>query len=215
MDRIRTPMQADKTAGPHRSFTDWMRARTRGLLEPMAAFFNRLGIHPNTMTLIGLLISVIGAFWVAQGRMTLGGLFILIGGPFDALDGTMARLRGQPTKFGAFVDSVTDRWSEMLILFGLLYFYLTSADPWAWLNCLLVFLAAMGSVMVSYTKARAEALGYDCNVGVLTRMERYLVIAPGLLLNLPALMLWIVAILANVTALQRALHVRAQARRQA
>lgn len=208
-------MQADKAPSRRATLTDWVRARTRGLLEPIAAFFNRLGIHPNTMTLIGLMINLIGAFWVAQGWMTLGGLFIVIGGPFDALDGTMARLRGQPTTFGAFVDSVTDRWSEMLILFGLLYYYLSIDDPAAWLHSLLVFLATMGSVMVSYTKARAEALGYDCDVGVLTRMERYLVMAPGLLLNLPGVMLWIVAILANVTALQRALHVRAQARRQA
>jgi CDP-diacylglycerol--glycerol-3-phosphate 3-phosphatidyltransferase len=125
----------------------------------------------------------------------------------------MARLLGQPTKFGAFVDSVTDRWSEMLIFLGLLYYYLQRGDPAAALVCILVFIATMGSVMVSYTKARAEALGFDCNVGLLTRMERYLVLAPGLLLNLPVVALWVIAVLANVTALQRALYVRRQARK--
>ena len=153
--------------------TDWVRANTHGFLTPIAGFFVRLGLHPNSMTLLG-----------------------------------------QPTKFGAFVDSVTDRWSEMLIFMGLLYYYLTSGHPLAWLYCLLVFAATMGSVMVSYTKARAEALGFDCNVGVLTRLERYLVLAPALVFNVPWLALWIVAILANYTALQRAWHVRGQRDRQ-
>ena len=189
--------------------TDWMRRNFKGLLDPLAAFFIRLGLKPNTMTLAGFLISVAGALVLTQGYMPLGGLLILLAGPFDALDGSMARQLGQPTKFGAFVDSVTDRWSEMLILMGLLYYYLVQGNQ---LACLLVFAATMGSVMVSYTKARAEALGFDCNVGVLTRMERYLVMGPALVVNLPWLALWILAILANVTALQRALYVRRQAR---
>jgi CDP-diacylglycerol--glycerol-3-phosphate 3-phosphatidyltransferase len=118
---------------------------------------------------------------------------------------------GQPTKFGAFVDSVTDRWSEMLIFFGLLYYYLQQGNL---LFCLLIFLATMGSVMVSYTKARAEALGFDCNVGVLTRLERYLVMAPALVLNAPWAAVAVIAVLANVTALQRTAYVRQQARKQ-
>jgi CDP-diacylglycerol---glycerol-3-phosphate 3-phosphatidyltransferase len=106
---------------------------------------------------------------------------------------------------------VTDRWSEMLILLGLLYYYASHGNL---LYSLLVFIAAMGSVMVSYTKARGEALGFDCSVGVLTRMERYLVMAPALLFNVPWLGLWIIAALANFTALQRAAHVRQQALRR-
>lgn len=206
-------MQADKPKPKPLTPTDWMRARFKGVVEPLADFFIRLGVTPNMMTLAGLGLNVAGAVLVAGGAMTAGGLFILIGGPFDGLDGAMARRLGQPTKFGAFVDSVTDRWSEMLIFMGLLFYYLSSNHPQALLYSLLVFLATMGSVMVSYTKARAETLGFDCNVGVLTRMERYLVMAPALVLNLPWLALWIVAILANVTALQRVWHVRQQARR--
>ncbi len=204
-------MQAEKTESKALTFTGWMRVQTKGVVEPLAGFFIRLGIHPNTMTLIGLAGNAIGAVFLALGNMTIGGIFILLSGPFDGLDGAMARQLGQPTKFGAFVDSVTDRWSEMLILMGLLYYYLNSGQPNAWLYCLLVFAATMGSVMVSYTKARAEALGFDCNVGVLTRLERYLIMAPALVLNIPWLALWIIAILANVTALQRAWHVRKQA----
>jgi CDP-diacylglycerol--glycerol-3-phosphate 3-phosphatidyltransferase len=192
--------------------TDWMRGRLKGVIEPAAEFCLRLGLTPNLMTALGLALNAAGAVLVALGQVSWGGVLILIGGPFDGLDGAMARRLGQPTKFGAFVDSVTDRWSEMLIFMGLLYYYVTGSDPLAWLYALLVFLATMGSVMVSYTKARAEALGFDCNVGVLTRMERYLVMAPALVFNVPWLALWVVAILANVTALQRAWHVRRQAR---
>ncbi|MBI4771916.1 MAG: CDP-alcohol phosphatidyltransferase family protein, partial [Chloroflexi bacterium] len=162
------------------------------------------------MTIFGLAGNIAGAAFLAHGDMTVGGLLILLSGPFDALDGTMARRLGQPTRFGAFVDSVNDRWSEMLIFMGLLYYYLQQG---ATLVCLLVFAATMGSVMVSYTKARAESLGFDCNVGVLTRLERYLVMAPALVFNVPWVALWVVAVLANVTALQRMAYVRRQARK--
>ena len=205
-------MQAPQTEPKRLTFTGWMRLQTKGILEPLADFFIRLGLHPNTMTLIGLAGNIVGAVFLAFGFMTVGGLFILLSGPFDGLDGTMARKLGQPTHFGAFVDSVTDRWSEMLILLGLLIHYLQRPEGY-FLPVVLVFVATMGSVMVSYTKARAEALGFDCNVGVLTRMERYLVMTPALLLNLPQVALWAIAILANVTALQRTLYVRRQARK--
>jgi CDP-diacylglycerol--glycerol-3-phosphate 3-phosphatidyltransferase len=141
--------------------------------------------------------------------MTIGGLIILLMAPLDALDGTMARLSGQSSKWGAFTDSVTDRWSEIFIFMGLLYYYLGQGNR---LLCLLVFAAAAGSLMVSYTKSRAETLGFDCNVGVLTRMERFLVLAPGLVLNLPWLAVSVIAVLGNFTALQRAWYVRGQAK---
>lgn len=203
-------MTADESARKRVTPTDWMRGRFKGVLDALAGGLIRLGLTPNLMTGLGFALSVAGAVFLSQGQMLAGGLLILIAGPFDALDGSMARLLGQPTKFGAFVDSVTDRWSEMLIFLGLLVYYLQQGDA---LGAVLVFAATMGSVMVSYTKARAEALGFECNVGILTRMERYLVLAPGLILNLPIVALWIIAVLANVTAAQRALYVRAQAKR--
>ncbi len=206
-------MTVDETVKKRVTPTDWMRQRFKGTLDAVAGGLIKLGLTPNIMTGLGFALTGLGAYFLSQGHMVLGGVFILIAGPFDALDGSMARLLGQPTKFGAFTDSVTDRWSEMLIFLGLLYHYLQGNDPSAALVCILIFIATMGSVMVSYTKARAEALGFDCNVGILTRMERYLVLAPGLLLNLPVVALWIIAVLANVTALQRALYVRRQARR--
>jgi CDP-diacylglycerol--glycerol-3-phosphate 3-phosphatidyltransferase len=140
--------------------------------------------------------------------MLAGGILILLMGPVDALDGAMARLRGQPTKFGAFVDSVTDRYSELVIFLGLLFFYLQRED---WLTAGVVYLAAAGSVLVSYVRARGQSLGYDTKVGLLTRFERYMVLAPALIFNIPWLGAWIIAIFANFTAVQRILDVRRQA----
>ncbi len=198
------------------SLTDRARVAFKGSLDAAAGVLVRLGLHPNTVTLFGLALNGGGAVLLALGHIQLGGLVMLLGVPLDAVDGSMARLLGKPTKFGAFVDSVSDRWSELFLFFGLLYFYISQmpVDPWANVNALVVFAAMAGSLMVSYTKSRAETLGFDCNVGVLTRFERYLVLLPGLLLNLPWLALWIVAVLGNFTAIQRAWHVTAQALKQ-
>lgn len=190
------------------SFTDRMRSLFKWLLDPIGAFLNGLGLTPNAMTMFGLLGNVVGAFFIASGNIFMGGLLVLVMWPIDALDGTMARLRGEPSDFGAFVDSVTDRYSELVIFGGLLYYFVSQGDL---LASMLVFLSASGSVLVSYTRARAEALGYSAKIGALTRVERYLVLAPGLVFNIPLVSMWIIAILANFTALQRILYVRGQA----
>jgi CDP-diacylglycerol--glycerol-3-phosphate 3-phosphatidyltransferase len=189
------------------TLTDRMRVWFRGVLDPIGGFFNRVGLKPNTMTLLGLIGNTLGAYFLTQGKMTLGGLIILLMGPVDALDGTMARLRGEPGDFGAFVDSVTDRYSE-LIIFGGLFIYFILEDQW--LAAVLSYLAAAGSVLVSYTRARAQSLGYDTKVGILTRMERYLVLAPTLVLNIPLVGVAIIALFANFTALQRIWDIRRQ-----
>jgi len=106
------------------TLTDRMRVWFRGILDPIGGFLNRLGLKPNTITLLGLIGNTLGAYFLAQGKMTLGGVIILLMGPVDALDGTMARLRGESSDFGAFVDSVTDRYSELIIFGGLLIFFL-------------------------------------------------------------------------------------------
>lgn len=191
------------------TFTDRLRTMFRGVTEPIAAFFNRLGLMPNSMTLLGLAGNVAGAILLAQGNMTWGGVIILVMGPVDALDGTMARLRGMAGSFGAFVDSVTDRYSELIIFGGLIYYYAQQNDM---LSSIGVYAAAAGSVLVSYIRSRGQSLGWDTKVGILTRAERYLVLAPTLILNVPMVGVWIIAILANVTALQRIIDVRRQAR---
>jgi CDP-diacylglycerol---glycerol-3-phosphate 3-phosphatidyltransferase len=194
-----------------KTFTDYMRVWFKGVTDPMGAFLNKLGITPNAMTMLGLFGNIIGAYYLSRGEMFLGGLFVLICTPFDALDGTMARLRGEANEFGAFVDSVTDRYSELFILGGLLYYFAGQGDS---VSTVVVYMAAAGSVLVSYVKARADSLKFDANTGILTRMERYLVLAPLLLFNQPVIAVWIVAILANVTALQRIFKVRQQAHRE-
>jgi CDP-diacylglycerol---glycerol-3-phosphate 3-phosphatidyltransferase len=190
------------------TFTDHLRVQFKGILDPLGAFFNRLGLMPNTMTIIGLIGTTIGSILLATGHITWGGIVILLMGPIDALDGTMARLRGEASKFGAFVDSVTDRYAELVIFGGLMIYFLEKQN---WLACGLVYLSAAGSVLVSYIKARAESLQFDSKVGLLTRVERYIVLIPGLIFNIPMVSLWIIAVLANFTAVQRIIHVRRQA----
>lgn len=189
------------------TLTDRMRVWFRGILDPIGGFLNRLGLKPNTITLLGLIGNTLGAYFIAQGKMTLGGVIILLMGPVDALDGTMARLRGESSDFGAFVDSVTDRYSELIIFGGLLIFFLREDQ---WIAAGLTYLAAAGSILVSYTRSRAQSLGYDTKVGILTRMERYLVLAPSLVINIPLVGVVIIAILANLTALQRIWDIRRQ-----
>ena len=191
------------------TFTDQMRSVLKGVSEPIAGFFNRLGLMPNTMTLLGVAGNIVGAILLAQGNMLWGGILILLMGPIDGLDGTMARLRGMTGNFGAFVDSVSDRYSELIIFGGLIFYYAHKGDM---LSTVAVYAAAAGSVLVSYIRSRGQSLGWDTKVGILTRMERYLVLAPTLILNIPMVGIWIIAILANLTALQRIIDVRRQAR---
>ena len=190
------------------TLTDRLRALFKWLVDPIGAFLNRLGLTPNTITMLGLIGNVVAAFFLAKGDMLWGGIIVLVMWPVDALDGSMARLRGEPTDFGGFVDSVTDRYSELVIYAGLLYHFLGQGNA---LASMLVFAAASGSILVSYTRARAEALDFDAKIGALTRVERYLVLAPGLVFNYPIIAMWIIAVLANFTALQRIWHVRRQA----
>ncbi len=190
------------------TFTEQMRVIFKGVLEPIAGFFNRLGMMPNTMTILGLVGNAGGAALLSQGKMTYGGILILIMGLMDALDGTMARLRGMDGNFGAFVDSVTDRYSELVIFAGLLYYYVQKSDA---LAVMVVFAAAAGSVLVSYIRSRAQSLSWEAKVGILTRMERYLVLAPSLIFNIPMIGIWIIAVFANLTAIQRIIEVRRQA----
>ncbi|MEW6567105.1 MAG: CDP-alcohol phosphatidyltransferase family protein [Chloroflexota bacterium] len=201
----------ERTQATRPTFSELMRLWFKWVLDPIGAFLNRLGLMPNTITLVGLAGNAIAAIFLAKGNLLVGGLLVLLMGPVDALDGTMARLRGEATDFGAFVDSVTDRYSELFIYGGLLIHFLQRQDlPTA----AVVFAAASGSVLVSYVKARAEAVGYDARLGLLTRLERYLVLVPSLVLGQARIGMWIIAVLANLTALQRILYVRQQARRR-
>lgn len=191
------------------TFSDRARIIFKGILDPIGGFLNRLGLAPNTITLLGLAGTTIGAYMIARGHMTTGAFILLASVLVDAFDGTMARLRGEPSDFGAFVDSVSDRYAELATFGGILYFFLSQNDT---TGVLVSFLAGAGSVLVSYVKARAEGLGFTAKVGILTRLERYIVLIPLLVFNQPFIAVVIIAVLANITAYQRILHVREQGR---
>ncbi|MCX6033881.1 MAG: CDP-alcohol phosphatidyltransferase family protein [Chloroflexi bacterium] len=193
------------------TFADKMRVWFRWYLNPIASFLNRLGIRPNTVTLIGLMGTIGCAVLIAFGHMTWAGILLLIMGPVDAMDGALARLRNEASDWGAFVDAVTDRYSELFLFLGFLIYYMLQANA---TGVIMAYMAAAGSVLVSYVKARADASKLDANIGLLTRVERYIELIPGLIFKLPLAVLIIIAILANFTALQRILRVRRDAHRR-
>jgi CDP-diacylglycerol--glycerol-3-phosphate 3-phosphatidyltransferase len=160
------------------------------------------------VTFSGLFGHLIAAALAYNNQMTLAGLVLLLFAPLDALDGAMARLKGNSSRFGAFFDSVIDRYSELIIMGGLLGFYIQAQDGVA---CLAVYAAAAGSILVSYMRARAEGLGMTAKIGLLSRVERYLILIPALIINHPLLAVWVIAVLANFTAIQRVLFVRSEA----
>ncbi len=183
------------------------------IIKPLSG----LGITPNMLTVIGLLLSGLTAIVIAQGFIVIGGWLVLFAGIFDMFDGAMARVRNAATTFGAFLDSTLDRYSEGIILFGLLYYVLQHPglkDPlWplpheqTWMISF-IYIALLGSLMVSYTKARAEGLGLECKTGLLARPERVILLAIGLIFTNTAI--WVVALLAvfsNVTAVERILSI--------
>jgi len=191
------------------SFEQFMRSTFKVVLDPVAAFFLKLGLTPNMVTILGLVITITAAVFAGMGKFLVAGLILLVGAPFDAIDGAMARQLGKPTRFGGFFDSVIDRYAELFMMGGLLYFYVGQGNK---LASLLVFIAAAGSVMVSYTRARAEGQAFTAKVGILSRVERMIALVFFLIIGRPLIAMWIIAILANVTAVQRILNVRKQAR---
>ena len=177
-------------------------------LDSAAHALQRLGVTPNSVTMLGLVLNAAAAVLLGFGRFTIGGLVLLIGVPMDALDGALARLNGKPSPFGAFLDSVTDRYEELFLFAGLLVYFAQTGNQ---TGILLSFAAAAGSVLVSYVKARAESLGFESKVGLFSRVGRMIVLLGSLIFSIPLVGLWILAIFTNITAIHRFLHVRNQA----
>jgi CDP-diacylglycerol--glycerol-3-phosphate 3-phosphatidyltransferase len=186
------------------TLTDLTRQWFGGVLEPVARVVGRTGISPNAVTLIGTLLNLGVACVLARGHLRIGGILVPLVSLFDALDGTLARLTGKRSRFGAFLDSTMDRFSEAILYLGLLFYYTRFG---ARQEILLIYATIVGSLMVSYARARAEGLGLDCKVGLLTRLERIVILTVALILNQMTIALWALAILTNFTALQRMYHV--------
>lgn len=191
-----------------KTLTDQLRARFAWLVQPVGAFLIRRGIRPNMITIAGLIGTAIGSLFLAQGNFVTGALIIGFTSAFDAIDGTMARLLGEPQDFGAFVDSVSDRYSELIIFAALLWYSLGIGDQWL---SLAIYFAAFGSVLVSYTRARAQSLGMEAKIGWFSRVERIAVLGLALLFGFVFEGVLAVAVGANITALQRIVHVRREA----
>ena len=180
------------------------RPAARSVAEPLARVLAGLGFSPNGLTIIGVLITALAAIAIAVGELTWGALILLGAAAFDLLDGTLARLTGQASDFGAFLDSTLDRFSEAIILFGLCaYFLRLGSDQ----GVLLAVATLIGSFLVSYARARAEALRIECKVGWLARPERILLIVLGLVTGWLMPILWVLAVFTNLTAAQRVWHV--------
>ncbi len=176
------------------------------LMNPVFDFFIELELNPNFFTTIGFVISLLAAYLFATGSLRLAGALVLLAGTFDIIDGRVARATNRVTKFGALYDSTLDRYSEVIIFFGLAYFFVK--EGW-FLTSIAVFVALGGSVMVSYVRARAEGLGFECNVGIMQRPERIVYLGVSALLHKYLLIaaIMIIAVLANYTALQRLYHI--------
>jgi len=186
-------------------------------LERIVRFCARFS--PDVLTITGLALNGVACacFALAGGKdyrspwlLQTGGLVVVVASVFDMLDGRVARLRGRGTAFGAFLDSTMDRYSDMVLYMGLLILYArVDRTP----HMVLVWIAAFGSFMTSYARARAESLVPSCTVGLLERPERIVLIILGALLNRMVPVLWIIAVLSNVTAVQRIIYAYVELKR--
>ena len=181
------------------------------IIEPVARWLVRRGVHPNAISIMGFVATLAAAWLYSQDHVRTAGFFVLLGGLLDIFDGRVARISGLASKFGSFFDSTLDRISEIAMYIGLITLYngyiLDAADIWM---IYVIALALGGSLMVSYTRAKAEALGFDCTVGLMQRAERIVLLGLGSLIFglawggvvLSAIII-VVAVLTNFTAVHR------------
>jgi CDP-diacylglycerol--glycerol-3-phosphate 3-phosphatidyltransferase len=194
------------------------RNRFRAIVQPYAAGLARLGLTPNMLTLIGFGIAIVAAVLAGLESWIAAGIVSVVAGSFDMLDGAVARATGQTSKFGAFMDSTFDRWGEGVIYVGIVAGGAAVGDQ---ATAILAVLAAVCAFMVSYTRAKAEGLGFRGEVGIAPRPERIVILGAGLvasgLAGGPGASIWLqlalgaIAVLTIITVVQRILHVRRQA----
>ena len=187
------------------------KAPFRRLGDPVARALLRAHVRPNHLTLVGLGVSVLAACALAQGRLRVGAVLLALAGLFDFFDGSLARLANSVSAFGAFLDSVVDRYSDLVVLLGVVIYYHRAADA---TGVFLTMLALVGTVMTSYTRARAQSIGVSCEVGLIERPERLILLIAGATFNLLTAALVALAVLANITALQRIVYTRRVAARE-
>jgi len=177
-------------------------------IQPLNLVLHRLRVSPDHLTFAGVVFGGLAGLAFARARLPLAGIFLILAGVSDMLDGSLARSNGAASPFGFYIDSVADRFTEFLIFTGIAWHLREKPE------LLLVLAALAGSILVSYAKARAEALGATCEVGLMERPERFIVLVAGALLGLLVPALWVLATLTLFTAAQRVLHVRAAMKRR-
>jgi CDP-diacylglycerol--glycerol-3-phosphate 3-phosphatidyltransferase len=182
------------------------------LLRAIVRAFAATGINPNVLTVIGFAINLVAAYLFAYGYFRWAGGAVFLAGLFDMLDGRVARLTNRVTPFGGFFDSVLDRYSDLCLMIGLLVFYGRINRFW---YVTLVAMAMIGSVMVSYARARAENLISTCKVGFLERPERMVLIIIGAMFDRMAPVLWVIAVMSTVTVIHRMAYTWQESRRLA
>jgi len=192
--------------------------KVHNLAEPVGRVVAKTRVKPNYLTISGFLMNIFVAWVISQGYFLLGGSLILVAGIFDLLDGAVARHTNRVTKFGALLDSTLDRWSDAVLLFGLLWYFAWQPDQDTSLEMILIFAAIVGFLLVSYVRARAEGLGLDADVGIMRRTVRILMLSMGLMLSTfePILLiaLWSLAIGSNLTAAHRLIYVWYHSRKE-
>jgi len=185
---------------PDNSISGKIGAAGKWVLNLIVGWLSDHRVHPNILTLIGLVINIFAAVLFAKGLFFWAGLVVVFAGIFDMVDGEVARRTERVTKFGAFFDSVIDRYSDMVLLLGLVVWY-AKLDRIFYVG--LAIFALIGSIMTSYTRARAESLIPTCKVGFLERPERIVLLIIGALANRLGAVLWVMAILSNWAVAQR------------
>lgn len=187
----------------------WARRLAEAVVSPLAV----RQVDPNVVTIVGFAFNLLTAAVVATGHLSAGGALLFLSALFDMLDGALARVSARQSTFGAFLDSLLDRYSEAAILLALIFVFTGESKTAA---VLLVYAVAIGSILISYARARAEGLGLDAKVGIAPRPERVLILGLGLLFNYQTTIaaLILLAILTHITAMQRLHHVWRQTRSQ-
>ncbi|MGH9360085.1 MAG: CDP-alcohol phosphatidyltransferase family protein [Candidatus Acidiferrales bacterium] len=173
--------------------------------------FVRRGINPNILTVVGLSINVVAAYLFAAGYFQWAGFTIILAAIFDLTDGPVARISRRVTPFGGFLDSVLDRYSDFLLLVGLLVFYSRADRFW---YVVLVAVCMIGAVMTSYSRARAENVIQSCKVGFMERPERIVLLIIGALFNRMAPVLWVIVVFSNLAVLHRVVHTYRETQRR-
>lgn len=189
------------TSVEKKTLTDILRGRTHFIIEPIVTFLARYRLSPDFLTVVGMLSHFLFAWLIAQGHFQWAAVAIFVIAPLDALDGALARKLGRKQGgFGAFLDSTLDRLAEIVLFGGFIWYYMTQNNP---TMLALAYITVTGSLMVSYARARAEALGLSAKGGLLSRVERYAVLTFFLFIKLPQIALVLMSVLTYFTVFQR------------